>query len=68
MLRRYEQGSTLSLSSGGAGALCVGGSGSNASACSASGGRWEDRGNEGLTAGLKNVFVRDGSGNPARCV
>jgi len=68
VLRRYEQGSTLSLSSGGAGALCVGGSGSNAAACSASGGRWEDRGNEGLTAGLKNVFVRDGSGNPASSV
>lgn len=68
VLRRYEQGSTLSLSSGGAGALCVGGSGSNATACSASGGRWEDRGNEGLTAGLKNVFVRDTSGNPANSV
>lgn len=68
VLRRYEQGSTLSLSSGGAGALCVGGSGSNASACAASGGRWEDRGNEGLTAGLKNVFVRDASGNPAGSV
>ncbi|WP_457787867.1 DUF6160 family protein [Pseudomonas sp. PL-6] len=68
VLRRYEQGSTLSLSSGGAGALCVGGSGANASACSASGGRWEDRGNEGLTAGLKNVFVRDTSGNPAGSV
>jgi len=68
VLRRYEQGSTLSLSSGGAGALCVGGSGSNAAACSASGGRWEDRGNEGLTAGLKNVFVRDTSGNPASSV
>lgn len=68
VLRRYEQGSTLSLSSGGAGALCVGGSGGSASACSASGGRWEDRGNEGLTAGLKNVFVRDASGNPASSV
>ncbi|TRO14559.1 hypothetical protein EQ836_08820 [Ectopseudomonas mendocina] len=68
VLRRYEQGSTLSLSSGGAGALCVGGSGASASACTASGGRWEDRGNEGLTAGLKNVFVRDTSGNPADSV
>lgn len=68
VLRRYEQGSTLSLSSGGAGALCVGGSGASVSACTASGGRWEDRGNEGLTAGLKNVFVRDTSGNPASSV
>lgn len=59
VLKRYEQGSTLALSSGGAGALCVGGSGSTASACSASGGRWEDRGNEGVSVKLKNVFVRD---------
>lgn len=59
VLKRYEQGSTLALSSGGAGALCVGGSGANAGACSASGGRWEDRGNEGVSVKLKNVFVRD---------
>ncbi len=59
MLKRYEQGSTLALSSGGAGALCVGGSGATASACSAGGGRWEDRGNEGVSVKLKSVFVRD---------
>lgn len=59
MLKRYEQGSTLALSSGGAGALCVGGSGGTASACGASGGRWEDRGNEGVSVKLKSVFVRD---------
>ncbi|MFC5697518.1 DUF6160 family protein [Pseudomonas sp. GCM10022186] len=61
VLKRYEQGSTLAISSGGAGALCVGGSGANAGACSASGGRWEDRGNEGVSVKLKNVFVRDTS-------
>ncbi|MBX9753436.1 MAG: hypothetical protein K2X80_01685 [Pseudomonadaceae bacterium] len=59
VLKRYEQGSTLTLSSGGAGALCVGASGVNSSACSAAGGRWEDRGNEGVTVKLKNVFVKD---------
>ncbi|MDT4854717.1 hypothetical protein FQZ97_890360 [compost metagenome] len=68
MLKRYEQGSTLALSSGGAGALCVGGSGANAGACTASGGRWEDRGDEGISVKLKNVFVRDTSGNPANAV
>ncbi len=68
VLKRFEQGSTLALSSGGAGALCVGGSGSTAAACGASGGRWEDRGDEGLSVKLKNVFVRDGSGNPANAV
>ncbi|MDO9322564.1 MAG: hypothetical protein Q7U01_13140, partial [Pseudomonas sp.] len=59
VLKRYEQGSTLTLSSGGAGALCVGASGASSSACSAAGGRWEDRGNEGVTVKLKNVFVKD---------
>lgn len=68
VLKRFEQGSTLALSSGGAGALCVGGSGSSSAACVASGGRWEDRGDEGLSVKLKNVFVRDGSGNPANAV
>jgi hypothetical protein len=60
VLKRFEQGSTLAISSGGAGALCVGGSGANAGACVASGGRWEDRGNEGVSVKLKNVYVRDG--------
>ncbi|CAD5107881.1 DUF6160 family protein [Zestomonas carbonaria] len=68
VLKRYESGSTLALSSGGAGALCVGGSGANAAACSASGGRWEDRGDEGVSVKLKSRFVRDGSGNPANSV
>ncbi|WP_071872139.1 DUF6160 family protein [Atopomonas hussainii] len=58
VLRRYEQGSTLAISSGGAGALCVGGTGTNSGTCAASGGRWEDRGNEGITAKLKNVWVK----------
>lgn len=61
VLKRYEQGSTLALSSGGAGALCVGGAGTTSSACAAAGGRWEDRGNEGVSVKLKNVLVRDGS-------
>ncbi|MET1080742.1 MAG: DUF6160 family protein [Pseudomonas sp.] len=61
VLQRYEQGSSMTLASGGAGALCVGGSGASASACAANGGRWEDRGNEGLSVKLKNVFVRDTS-------
>jgi hypothetical protein len=68
VLKRYEQGSTLAINSGGAGALCVGGSGGTSAACVASGGRWEDRGDEGISVKLKNVFVRDGSGNPANSV
>ncbi|HLD68693.1 MAG TPA: DUF6160 family protein [Pseudomonas sp.] len=61
VLQRYEQGSTLTISSGGAGALCVGASGATAGACATNGGRWEDRGNEGLSVKLKNVYVRDTS-------
>ncbi|MCJ8170022.1 DUF6160 family protein [Atopomonas sediminilitoris] len=61
VLKRYELGSTLAVSSGGAGALCVGGTGTNPGTCSASGGRWEDRGNEGITAKLKNVWVKGAS-------
>lgn len=68
VLKRYEQGSTMAISSGGAGALCVGGSGASAGACTASGGRWENRGDEGISVKLKNVFVRDTSGNPANAV
>ncbi|ARU87452.1 DUF6160 family protein [Pseudomonas sp. M30-35] len=68
VLKRYERDSLLALSSGGAGALCVGGTGASAGACSASGGRWDDRGNEGLSAKLKSVFVRDNSGSPENAV
>ncbi|WP_339515110.1 DUF6160 family protein [Pseudomonas sp. RL_15y_Pfl2_60] len=68
VLKRYEQGSSLTLSSGGAGAFCVGGSGASAGACTASGGRWDDRGNEGLSAKLKSIFVRDNSGSPEGAV
>lgn len=68
VLKLYEQGSSLTFSSGGAGALCVGGTGSSAGACTANGGRWDDRGNEGLSAKLKSVFVRDNSGSPESAV
>lgn len=61
VLKRYEQGSTLALSSGGSGALCVGASGASSSACTANGGRWEDRGNEGVSVKLKAILAKDGS-------
>lgn len=61
MLKRYESGSTITVSSGGSGALCVGASGASATACGSNGGRWEDRGNEGLSVKLRSIFVRDGS-------
>ncbi len=61
VLKRYEVGSTLAISSGGSGALCVGASGASSSACVANGGRWEDRGNEGVSVKLKAILAKDGS-------
>jgi hypothetical protein len=58
-LQRVEQGSTISIASGGAGVVCVGGMGVDAASCGASGGRFEDRGDEGLTVKLKNIYVED---------
>ena len=45
----YEMGSTRTIMAGGAGAVCVGGSGADQSVCEGDGGRWEDRGSEGVT-------------------
>ncbi|WP_166261557.1 DUF6160 family protein [Marinobacter salicampi] len=58
VVQSYETGSSMEIVPGGAGAACVGGSGSDASACSASGGNWEDRGDEGITIKLKQIFAK----------
>ena len=63
-LDRLEDGTTISVASGGAGQVCIGGSGSTAAACSASGGRFEDRGEQGLTVKLNGKFVEAGSADP----
>lgn len=62
-LERLEDGSTISIASGGAGQVCIGGSGSTAAACTADGGRFEDRGEEGLSIKVKGIFVED-DGSP----
>lgn len=59
LVKTYEQDSTLNLATGGSGALCVGAVAASASGCATAGGRWEDRGNEGLTVKIKSVYVRD---------
>ena len=59
-LSRFEKGSSLEIQPGGAGAVCVGASGGDASACSTNGGRWEDRGNQGITVSLKNIYADAG--------
>ena len=57
VLQNYEVGSTMTISPGGSGTVCVGGSGSSASSCAANGGVWEDRGQEGITVKLKQIFA-----------
>lgn len=61
LLKTYERDSTLTLATGGAGALCVGAVAASATSCNAAGGRWEDRGDEGLSVKLKSIYVRDAS-------
>lgn len=63
-LQRLEDGSSVSVASGGAGQVCIGGSGSDASSCAASGGRFEDRGEQGLTVKVNAKFVQAGSTDP----
>lgn len=56
MLETYEQGSERTISSGGAGAICVGGIGVDQASCAADSGRWEDRGPQGLTIASTRFF------------
>jgi len=62
VLEQYETGSSMVISPGGAGDVCAGGAGADAASCEASGGRWETRGDEGLTIGLKQILARAESG------
>lgn len=59
-LERFEKGSSLTVKPGGSGAVCVGAAATSSSACSSAGGRWEDRGNEGLTVALKAALAAEG--------
>ncbi|MCH8500236.1 MAG: hypothetical protein LAT63_17345 [Marinobacter sp.] len=58
VIQKYEQGSSMTISPGGAGNVCVGGAGATAAACNASGGNWEMRGDEGITISLKQILAR----------
>ena len=60
VLERFEKGSSLTVNPGGAGTVCVGANAADAASCGAAGGRWEDRGNEGLTVALKAAFAPEG--------
>ena len=58
VVQKYETGSSMTVVPGGAGNVCAGGIGDSPSACAASGGVWETRGEEGLTVRLKQVLAR----------
>ena len=55
-LERFERNSSLAISPGGAGEVCLGASAASSVACGAAGGRWEDRGDQGMTVSLKAAF------------
>jgi len=56
ILESYTTASETIISAGGAGSVCIGGSNVDSAACAADGGRWEDRGSEGLTIATKKHF------------
>ena len=58
VIQSYEKGSSIRIERGGSGTVCVGGSGGTAAACAASGGAWEDRGEQGVTVRLKQIFAK----------
>ncbi|CCK75459.1 conserved hypothetical protein [Oleispira antarctica RB-8] len=61
-LERFEQNSLLAISPGGAGQVCVGASATSEAACGSGGGRWEDRGNQGMTVALVAKFADESKG------
>lgn len=60
VLDRFEKNSSLQIIPGGAGQVCVGATASSSSGCSSEGGRWEDRGEQGMTVALKAAFADAG--------
>lgn len=58
VLQKYEAGSSMTIVPGGAGNVCVGGQGSSATTCQATGGIWETRGDEGITVRLEKKLAR----------
>jgi len=56
ILESYTKGSETIVSAGGAGTVCIGGAGADSASCAADGGRWEDRGPQGITIATKKFF------------
>ncbi|WP_297793112.1 DUF6160 family protein [uncultured Marinobacter sp.] len=57
VVQKYETGSGLTIVPGGSGEVCAGGVGATAPACVASGGMWQDRGDEGITVRMKQILA-----------
>ncbi|MDC0663254.1 DUF6160 family protein [Marinobacter sp. SS21] len=57
VLQSYETGSSMVISPGGAGVVCSGGLGADAAACVASGGDWQDRGEQGVSVSIKQILA-----------
>ena len=59
-ITQYEKGSEIVISGGGANLnRCMGGTGADAAACAANGGKWIDTGTEGLTIKNKRVLLKE---------
>jgi hypothetical protein len=56
VMESYEVASQTVISAGGAGQVCIGGIGLTEAACNADNGRWDDRGQEGITVAAKRHF------------
>jgi len=56
VMESYEVASETIISAGGAGAVCIGGVGASLIDCEADNGRWDDRGEQGLTVAAKRHF------------
>lgn len=62
-MTQYEQGSTISISGGGAGvAQCVGAAGADETTCDTNGGYWLDTGSEGLTFSSQRILLQENVG------
>ncbi|MCG2581062.1 MAG: hypothetical protein KA296_09325 [Marinobacter sp.] len=57
VVQTYEFGSGVTIVPGGSGEVCAGGVGVTA-ACTASGGMWQDRGDEGITVRMKQILAK----------
>jgi hypothetical protein len=60
VLDRFEKNSSLQIIPGGAGQVCVGATAADPASCAGAGGRWEDRGEQGMTVALKAAFADAG--------